>query len=242
MDAFRLRRCCARSTHSAPPSSRVFTLVDRASVNAAPLATLSAHRLLRPQLTAQLMRFKHPHEEGGVLPHSLTEQEVDEWLNPEGPHGSEIMDQFRELDENADGILDVNETSQREPVRLNYEGVRPAIGLMQGASRRVGSAAEALAQRSGGTVGSRQAAWWVDVEIRRRFVGDSSEQSWQFMRGVATQPVGADADPPPRSDVGPRQGGLRARHLPDDRVRRDAHPHRRSGSRRPVEQARVCLL
>lgn len=51
----------------------------------------------------------------------MQEDEISEWVNPEGPHGGIIRDAFVKMDVNFDGEIDFNETSNLKRFPNNEE-------------------------------------------------------------------------------------------------------------------------
>lgn len=70
------------------------------------------------ELIEQLKKARHFHL-WEAENKTMSEQELDAYLDPEGPHGTEILDTFAKLDTNQDGKLDRNET--KEELDLSHE-------------------------------------------------------------------------------------------------------------------------
>mmetsp|Transcript_83415 Transcript_83415/g.250024 ORF Transcript_83415/g.250024 Transcript_83415/m.250024 type:complete len:226 (+) Transcript_83415:139-816(+) len=70
------------------------------------------------ELSDQLAKARMVHSIlDGEANETMSDEAIDDWLNPAGSHGSEVLDDYKELDKNVDGFLDANETKgELEPL------------------------------------------------------------------------------------------------------------------------------
>ena len=93
------------------------------------------------QLSVQLTKARMVHSIlDGEANETMTDEDIDDWLNPEGSHGSELLNDYKELDKNVDGFLDANESKgELEPLpeeMMEYSEVRPEPPSALPAARR----------------------------------------------------------------------------------------------------------